>query len=81
MVWYGLCVNSQTGIIRFCAVFNAAWEESEGMNELVKGMAMLQRNVKLGKFSMKGKKLGRNDKCPCGSHVKYKKCCMKLSRR
>ncbi len=23
-----------------------------------------------------GKKLGRNDPCPCGSGKKYKKCCM-----
>ncbi|HPQ79810.1 MAG TPA: SEC-C metal-binding domain-containing protein [Candidatus Dojkabacteria bacterium] len=23
----------------------------------------------------KGKKVGRNDPCPCGSGKKYKKCC------
>ena len=23
-------------------------------------------------------KVGRNDKCPCGSNVKYKKCCGKV---
>lgn len=22
------------------------------------------------------KKIGRNDKCPCGSQLKYKKCCL-----
>lgn len=79
--WYGLCVSTQTGLIRFAAVFDEIWKESDDMNELVQGMAMLQRNIKLGGFSMKGKKLGRNDKCPCGSDLKYKKCCMKLSRR
>jgi SEC-C motif len=25
---------------------------------------------------MKGKKVGRNDSCPCGSQKKYKKCCL-----
>ena len=25
-------------------------------------------------------KIGRNDKCPCGSGQKYKKCCLKKSR-
>ncbi|WP_295026772.1 SEC-C metal-binding domain-containing protein, partial [Ruminococcus sp.] len=25
----------------------------------------------------KGKKVGRNDPCPCGSGKKYKKCCGK----
>jgi preprotein translocase subunit SecA len=24
----------------------------------------------------KGKKIGRNDPCPCGSGKKYKKCCL-----
>ncbi|MCL4854584.1 MAG: SEC-C domain-containing protein, partial [Bryobacteraceae bacterium] len=24
---------------------------------------------------LKGKKVGRNDPCPCGSGKKYKKCC------
>ena len=26
---------------------------------------------------VKGKKIGRNDPCPCGSGLKYKKCCGK----
>ena len=26
---------------------------------------------------VKGKKIGRNDPCPCGSGKKYKKCCGK----
>jgi preprotein translocase subunit SecA len=25
--------------------------------------------------SLKDKKMGRNDPCPCGSGLKYKKCC------
>lgn len=25
---------------------------------------------------VKGKKIGRNDPCPCGSGKKYKKCCI-----
>ena len=32
---------------------------------------------------LKGKprnKIGRNDQCPCGSGLKYKKCCLKYSR-
>ena len=26
-------------------------------------------------------RFGRNSRCPCGSGVKYKKCCLKHSRR
>ncbi len=28
-------------------------------------------------FERPGSKLGRNDPCPCGSGLKYKKCCMR----
>lgn len=28
-----------------------------------------------------GKKVGRNDECPCGSNMKYKKCCLKKSAK
>ena len=34
-------------------------------------------NVKKQKPIVKGKKIGRNDPCPCGSGKKYKKCCGK----
>jgi len=27
-------------------------------------------------LSRRGKKVGRNDKCPCGSGKKYKHCCL-----
>ncbi len=30
-----------------------------------------------GTFSREGKKIGRNDPCPCGSGKKYKNCCMR----
>lgn len=26
-------------------------------------------------------KVGRNEKCPCGSGKKYKKCCIKIERK
>lgn len=35
----------------------------------------LYREQKLSKTVVKGKKIGRNDPCPCGSGKKYKKCC------
>ena len=31
-------------------------------------------------FVRSGKKIGRNDPCPCGSGKKYKHCCMKKER-
>lgn len=33
------------------------------------------KDYKKSKTVVKGKKIGRNDPCPCGSGKKYKKCC------
>jgi len=35
------------------------------------------KTLKMEKFKKTGLKIGRNDKCPCGSGLKYKKCCGK----
>ena len=35
----------------------------------------LYREAKKMNTIVKGKKIGRNDPCPCGSGKKYKKCC------
>lgn len=35
----------------------------------------LYKEQKLSKTVVKGQKIGRNDPCPCGSGLKYKKCC------
>ncbi len=35
----------------------------------------LYREQKASGTIVKGKKIGRNDPCPCGSGLKYKKCC------
>ena len=37
----------------------------------------LYKEQKLSTTIVKGKKIGRNDPCPCGSGKKYKKCCGK----
>ena len=34
------------------------------------------KKAKLQPLVRRGKKVGRNDKCPCGSGKKYKQCCL-----
>jgi len=34
-------------------------------------------NIQINNSTIKKKKIGRNEKCPCGSGLKYKKCCGK----
>mgnify|MGYP000119683664 FL=1 len=40
----------------------------------------LYREAKKANTVIKGKKVGRNDPCPCGSGKKYKFCCGKIGR-
>ena len=49
------------------------WKEIFSESELKK----LYKEQKESTTSRKGKKIGRNDPCPCGSGKKYKKCCGK----
>ncbi|RGF23774.1 SEC-C metal-binding domain-containing protein [Dorea sp. AM10-31] len=49
------------------------WEEIFSESELKK----LYKEQKESTTIRKGKKIGRNDPCPCGSGKKYKKCCGK----
>jgi len=34
-----------------------------------------EMKIPLTPFQRKNKKVGRNEKCPCGSGIKFKKCC------
>ena len=49
------------------------WKEIFSESELKK----LYKEQKESTTIRKGKKIGRNDPCPCGSGQKYKKCCGK----
>ena len=54
--------------------------EQAGIGATVEGKAVQDDTPKQGKrqpYKRKGKKIGRNDPCPCGSGKKYKKCCGK----
>lgn len=37
----------------------------------------IKKDFNRSKIVVKGEKIGRNDPCPCGSGLKYKKCCGK----
>ena len=48
-------------------------EELEELKQY--GDELVLRRIEVAKYS--GHKIGRNDKCPCGSGKKYKHCCLK----
>ena len=65
--------------------YNMVGAKAEWLYELPQWDALLTEDVrkdlykkqKLSGTVVKDKKVGRNDPCPCGSGLKYKKCCGK----
>ena len=53
-----------------------AFEKKEHIKGQIAGAGKSVRSkIKAGINAIVGKKVGRNDPCPCGSDIKYKKCC------
>lgn len=76
--WYGVSVGLK-GEIQFGITLSFPWERSPEMDELTKDMkpsSPFGRAIKTMERALAPKKYGRNDPCPCGSGIKYKKCCL-----
>lgn len=76
--WYGVSVGLK-GEIQFGITLSFPWEQSPEMDELTKDMkpsSSFGRAIKTMERALVPKKYGRNDPCPCGSGIKYKKCCL-----
>lgn len=69
--WIGLGSLKNSSRFVDCLVYNdTKWHYNEKLENEVKTMFSTKPSyIKLGK------KIGRNDKCPCGSNKKYKFCC------
>lgn len=70
--WFGLCLGSDRSV-RFGLRLDHEWQQDDEMDKLVGAMPAPKKFSALGRLS-KTRKIGRNDKCPCGSGKKYKKC-------
>jgi SEC-C motif len=66
--WYGICVRPTDISLRFGVSLHSKWEPDGQMEVLAS---------RLRKPTRFGRKIGRNEPCPCGSDKKYKKCCGK----
>ena len=66
--WYGICVRPTDISLRFGVSLHNKWEPDVQMEALAS---------RLRKPTRFGRKIGRNEPCPCGSDKKYKKCCGK----
>lgn len=78
--WFGICISAKTSRLRFGVTQKHEWIQSDEMDKVVKDLPKPQsiKNNKINfkTLTRKSKKVGRNDKCPCGSGKKYKKCCL-----
>lgn len=72
--WFGLCVDAR-GNILMGVTLSFPWEQSNEMDAETASMRK-RSGTPVQKFSLlrKGPKVGRNEPCPCGSGLKYKRC-------
>ena len=75
--WFGLCLSPFDLAPRFGVHVHGPWEYSSAMAQKMKTLGTPRK--RLGSFlgvARFGRKVGRNDPCPCGSGRKYKRCCL-----
>lgn len=75
-VWFGLVIRPFDGAVRFGLMLDYPWKQDAAMDAVVAKMRA-PTPIKAIKKILKEKKqekTGRNDPCPCGSGLKYKKC-------
>jgi hypothetical protein len=79
--WFGLALSPGTAAVRFGLKLEGEWREDPAMEEAVRQMPAGVPPGKIKGALKARRKPGRNDLCPCGSGLKYKKCCLRLRRR
>ncbi len=73
--WFGICLHPVDASLRFGLTLDYEWKPSVKLDAIKRNLPKPENfaNV-IG--SEKKRKIGRNDPCPCGSGLKYKKCCL-----
>jgi hypothetical protein len=75
--WFGIAIRPIDGSIRFCVKLERAWAQDDEMDRVLTkfGQSRTLNEVR-ARFEAR-RKVGRNASCPCGSGLKYKKCCLR----
>ncbi len=74
--WYGLILSPSNAEIKGAFVTEGAWIPNQEMENIVSKIPQKPEQSLSSTSSKTGKKIGRNDQCPCFSGKKYKKCCL-----
>lgn len=73
--WLGISVDPDNGNVRVGVSLDCDWELEEEMEKLTKNMIQPSQYQEVIRTLLKTPKVGRNEKCSCGSGKKSKKCC------
>ena len=79
-LYYAFIYNNYltTNIFKFLLnIHNNNYKFNSDYNERLENEVKELRQFRFEQVADIGKKIGRNDVCPCGSGKKYKKCCLK----
>lgn len=72
--WFGLAVRADDALPKFAIHLRFPWAHDSALERATAGMTRAAASKAIAKRSS-GPKVGRNERCPCGSGQKFKKCC------
>jgi len=77
--WYGLAITQKNAELRFGLVLDYPWQQDVNLDAIVAELPKAAPFADLTKLlnQKRPEKVGRNEPCPCGSGVKFKKCCLR----
>jgi len=73
--WFGLSISPSDASLRFGLSLDYEWEFNAEMDARARSQLSNTGFIDMNDPVGKRRKIGRNDSCPCGSGVKFKKCC------
>lgn len=75
--WFGVCIDDSSNL-RFAVYVDFPFEQTDEFDAMMKNFPQKQPTTIAAVLTdaRKVPKIGRNDPCPCGSGLKYKKCCL-----
>ena len=75
--WFGILIRPANELVRLCLKLELPWEQDAQMDQNLLNFGE-PRSLKEARSDLHArKKVGRNGPCPCGSGLKYKKCCLR----
>ncbi|HNP36035.1 MAG TPA: SEC-C metal-binding domain-containing protein [Woeseiaceae bacterium] len=82
--WFGVIIEPKTSGLKFAMGLQFPWEQSDDLDKATQDLKKPQilrpgKPMNFRTLERTGRKIGRNEKCPCGSGKKYKKCCLHKS--